>query len=246
MVAARRPGPAPHRCRAVSLLPAALLFLGTHLGLSSTPLRARMVAVLGERGFLAFYSVVAIGTLSYLIWLYNDLPRFEYLWTPSPELYLAAKLLMPLALVLAIGSFLVRNPTLVGAEGLLDAAPDRADDELARGVIRITRHPFQWGALIWAVAHMLANGDSHSVVFFSSFLLLAGLGTVLMDQRKAATLGDRWTAYADVTSNVPFAAILSGRNRLVGRELILPVILGLIAYAGLYYGHQWVGGVRLH
>ncbi|MEM8768562.1 MAG: NnrU family protein [Pseudomonadota bacterium] len=230
----------------MSLLPAAVLFLATHLGLSSTPLRGRLVVVLGERGFLAFYSLIAIGTLSYLIWLYNDLPRFEYLWTPSPELYLAAKLLMPLALILAVGSFLVKNPTMVGAERLLEAGPDGDGGEPARGVIRITRHPFQWGALIWAVAHMLANGDSHSVVFFSSFLLLSGLGTVLMDQRKAAALGGRWTAYAAVTSNLPFAAILAGRNRLVLRELILPVALGLLLYAGLYYGHQWVGGVRLY
>jgi uncharacterized membrane protein len=221
---------------------AALLFVGTHLGISSSALRARLVGSVGERGYLALYSLVAIATLSYLIWLYNGLPRYEYFWMPSPELYMVAKVLMPIALVLALGGFLVRNPTLVGAEGLL-AEGEGAD--LARGVTRITRHPFQWGVLIWAVSHVIANGDANSVVFFSAFGVLAALGTVAMDRKKAAALGEGWKAYAASTSNVPFAAIISGRNRLALGELWLPVLLGLIGYAALAWRHEWVSGVRI-
>ena len=147
----------------------------------------------------------------------------------------------PVALIFALGGFLVRNPTMVGGERFLD----EAGADPAQGVTRITRHPFQWGVLLWAIAHVLANGDSHSVVFFSTFGVLSGLGTVLMDRKKAAALGERWQRYAAVTSNVPFLAILKGRNRLVLRELVLPVLLGLGAYGALYWGHQWVSGVRL-
>ena len=64
---------------------AALLFVGTHLGISSTRLRARLVSAVGERGFLLLYSLIAIATLSYLIWLYNELPRYDYFWMPSPD-----------------------------------------------------------------------------------------------------------------------------------------------------------------
>jgi hypothetical protein len=35
------------------MLVASLLFLGTHLGISSTGLRGRLVGMLGERGYLA-------------------------------------------------------------------------------------------------------------------------------------------------------------------------------------------------
>ena len=221
---------------------AALLFVGTHLGISSSALRARLVGSVGERGYLALYSLIAIATLSYMIWLYNGLPRYDYCWMPSPELYMVARVLMPVALILALGGFLVKNPTMVGAEKLL---ADGQGADLARGVTRITRHPFQWGVLIWSVSHVIANGDSNSVVFFSAFGVLAGLGTVAMDRKRAAALGEDWKPYAEATSNLPFAAVLAGRNRLVLSELWLPVLLGLIGYAALAWGHEWVSGVRI-
>ena len=221
---------------------AALLFVGTHLGISSTGLRARLVTAVGERGYLVIYSLIAFATLSYLIWLYNELPRYDYFWMPSPELYMVARLVMPVALILALGGFLVKNPTMVGAENLLEQGQG---GDLARGVTRITRHPFQWGVLLWSASHVIANGDSNSVVFFSAFGVLAALGTVAMDRKKAAALGEAWADYAATTSNVPFVAILSGRNTLVPGELWLPVLLGLVGYAALAYGHEWVSGVRI-
>jgi uncharacterized membrane protein len=221
---------------------AGLLFLGTHFGLSSTSLRRTLVARLGERGFLAIFSLFALVTLSYLIWLYGELPRYDYFWLPSPELYLVPKIVMPIALILAVGGFMVPNPTNVGAEKLLTQP---AEGDIARGVTRITRHPFQWGVVLWASSHLIANGDSISVMFFATFLLLSGFGTVLMDRKKSATLGDDWISYRDQTSNLPFAAIFSGRNRLVVSELWLPVAVGLAVYVLLFWGHAWVAGVRI-
>ena len=48
-----------------------------------------------------------------------------------------------------------------------------------------------------------------------------------------------------MTSNVPFAAILSGRNKLVLKELLLPVVVGLLGYGVVFWGHEWVSGVRI-
>lgn len=226
----------------IDLLPAALLFVGTHLGISSTGMRQRLVTVLGERGYLVCYSLVALLTLGYLIWLYNNLPRYEYAWLPSPELHTFARLVMPFALFLAAGAFMVGNPTAVGGGALLGGSDPAS---LARGVTRITRHPFQWGVLLWATAHVVANGDYQSVVFFASFGVLAGIGTVLIDRKAAASGGDGWRGYAAVTSNVPFLAILSGRNRLALGELWLPALVALVLYAALTFGHPWVSGVRI-
>jgi uncharacterized membrane protein len=227
------------------MLIASLVFLGTHLGISSSRLRAQLVDVLGERGFQGVFSLIALAALGYLIWLYNELPRFEYLWMPSPTLYTIAKVLMPLSLVLAIGGFMVKNPTSVGMESLLDEGMDGAGEDLAKGVMRITRHPFQWGVVLWSAAHMLANGDRVSVLFFATFGILSSVGTVMIDRKMALRLGERWQPFAGTTSNVPFAAILSGRNRLVSGELWQPVLAGLVIYGLLFWGHQWVSGVRL-
>ena len=91
------------------MLLASVLFLGTHLGISSTALRDRLVAALGERGYLIVYSLVAFATLGYLIWMYGALPRYDYFWLPSPELYMVPKLVMPVASILLLGGFIGRE-----------------------------------------------------------------------------------------------------------------------------------------
>lgn len=220
---------------------AGALFLATHLGISSTPLRAWFVGRLGERGYLGFYSLLAFLTLGFMIWLYNNLPRHEYFWLPDPGLYHLTKFIMPVAMILLLGGFLVKNPTAVSMEGALAAEGAAAD--MARGVNRITRHPLQWSIVLWSVAHLAANGDQVSVAFFGTFLVLGLAGGALIDRKKAARLGPAWTPFAQATSNVPFAAILGGRNRLVPKELLLPVIVGLAGYALVYWAHPWLAGV---
>jgi uncharacterized membrane protein len=113
------------------------------------------------------------------------------------------------------------------------------------GFVRITRHPFQWSVVLWALVHILANGDSASIVFFGSFGLVSLLGGFLIDRKKARSMGADWLPFARATSNVPFAAILSGRNRLVWKELWQPALLGLVVYGAVHAGHKWVSGVSL-
>ncbi|MBH79512.1 MAG: hypothetical protein CMQ49_03250 [Gammaproteobacteria bacterium] len=226
------------------MLCAGVLFVGAHLGISSTGLRPTLVRKLGEKGYLGVYSLIALVTLWIHIWVYTEVPRQTYLWALDPNFYLLTKVLMPVALILAVGGFMVKNPTAVHMEATLADAAGR--DASVRGVNRITRHPFQWGVVIWALTHMLANGDAVSVVFFASFAVLSAAGTVLMDKKKARSIGADWSWFAQATSNVPFAAIVRGRNRLVAKELVAPVAAGLLVYAALYWGHQWVSGVPIY
>ena len=45
----------------LQMMIAGVLFLGTHLGVSSSGLRVRLVSVLGEKGYLGLYSLVVAG-----------------------------------------------------------------------------------------------------------------------------------------------------------------------------------------
>ena len=216
---------------------AALLWVGTHLGLSSSALRGKLVGITGAQGFLGLYSIVAAATLGYLIYVYTIVERYDYFWLPNPDLFWVSKLLMPIALILIVGGFMVKNPTMVGAT--LNAAEA---ESIAKGVTRITRHPFQWGVVLWAGSHMVANGDWVSWVFFGSFAIISLVGCVLMDIKKANTMGDAWQTYSKVTSNVPFAAIFSGRNHLQLKELVLPIVVGSAVYALVYYFHDAITG----
>src|SRR2546429_8678386 len=84
--------------------------------------------------------------------------------------------------------------------------------DIARGMVRVTRHPFLWGVALWSLVHLIMNGDQASVILSGSLLLLALGGTVAIDAKRRRKFGDAWTQFAQTTSSVPFAAILSGRN----------------------------------
>ena len=217
------------------LIAATVAFLATHY-VASTPLRAKLVNALGK-AYLGLYSLIAFATLGYMIWAYYRAPSVG-LWY-SPALRYVPLIVMPIAFILMVCGLLERNPTLVGQERLLET------DDAARGILRITRHPLMWGFALWAASHILARGDAASVIFFGGFLVLALSGTVLIDRRKAATLGDDWRRFAAVTSNLPFAAIAAGRNRLnLGEIGWWKVVAGLALYGALLWLHPVLFGAH--
>jgi uncharacterized membrane protein len=218
---------------------AGILFIGAHLGVSSTPLRASLVGSMGDRAYLGVYSLMAAVTLGFLIFAYNRASHADFLWIPTPGLRMVPFVLMPIAFTFMLGGFMTRNPTAVGQEGTVKQVGQGA------GLVRITRHPFQWSVVLWSIGHIVANGDVASLLFFGSLGTLSLWGTFLIDSKKARTMGTDWTAFAAHTSNVPFAAIIQGRNRLVAGELVGPIVAGLAVYAAAMWGHRWLAGVPL-
>lgn len=215
---------------------ATLAFLGTHF-VSSTPLRAALARALGERGYLGVYSLAAFATLGWMIWAYGRAPP-QPLWQ-VPGLRPLPALVMPFALVLIATAYSTRNPTAIGQAGALK------NSEPARGIIRVTRHPLMWGVILWGAAHVLVRGDLASLVFFGGFVVLAALGTVLIDARKARSLGAEWQRFAAVTSNIPFGAIAGGRNRFVFGEIGWKrIAAALAAYVVLLLAHPYLFGAR--
>jgi uncharacterized membrane protein len=217
---------------------ASVAFAASHLGLSSAPLRDRLVASLGEKGFQILYGLVALLTLGTLIAAYIQASHHVYLWPPSPGLRHLPLLVMPLAFLLIAGGVLIPNPSATGMTGALDRP------EPARGVLRITRHPVMWGVGLWAALHIVANGDLASLLFFGGFLLTAQGGAWHLDRRMAATEGARWQRFTAVTSFVPFAALLAGRQRWAWGELGRPVAWGLGVFVLLLFLHVHLFGVR--
>lgn len=218
------------------LLLACLAFLAAHF-VSSTPLRAKLLGTIGEKAYLGFYSVAAIAALVWMSLAYYRAPYITLWYVPG--LRYAPLVVMPLALTLIVCGLLTRNPTMVGQERLLEGG------EPARGILRVTRHPFMWGVALWAGAHVLARGDGAAAVFFGTFLVLALCGTALSDGRKAKALGERWRRFAAITSHVPFAAIATGRNIFKPEEIGWgKPVLGIALYIALVFLHPVVFGAR--
>jgi uncharacterized membrane protein len=213
---------------------ACAVFLALHV-LPSTPLRAALVARLGEGPYTALFSLATLAAIVWMAIAYRAAP-LEFLW---PGLRHLPSAVMPFSFILIACGVLTPNPTAVAAGRLL-ARPDPA-----RGIIRITRHPVMWGIMLWAGAHILARGEFKATIFFGTFLVLAAAGTRLQDARKARAHGEDWKRFAAITSNLPFLAIAQGRNRFAAGEFsLVQLAFALLAYGGFMVLHPWLIGVR--
>ncbi|HET6469750.1 MAG TPA: NnrU family protein [Geminicoccaceae bacterium] len=220
-----------------NLLVASLFLIGTHFGISSTQIRDQLVAAIGERAYLGLYSLVAIVALIWLVMAWRAAPWIQ-LWPSTPALRHVPILVMPPALLLVVCALSQPNPTAVGQ------APDADAARPAYGIVRVTRHPFMWGVGLWALAHMAANGDRASLLFFGTFAVLALAGTTLIDAKRSRRNEPGWGVFLQSTSNLPFAAILDRRQKLVPREIGLArVAAALGLYVLLVMLHPWLFGV---
>jgi uncharacterized membrane protein len=221
----------------LSLVIAGIAFCGSHILLSSTRLRGSLRDQLGERGFLAVYSLTSLAIFAWFVAAYSAAPTIV-LWPRQRWTALVPVSVMPFAAILLVAGYSTRNPTAVGME-----RSARADDP-APGILRVTRHPVLWAIGLWASSHVIANGDLGSLVFFGLLAALSLGGTVLIDRKKQLALGSNWSRLAQVTSNVPFAALVTGRTGLRWRDIgFLRITAGLLLYAVLYLAHPIITGL---
>lgn len=197
--------------------------------------RSSLAARLGEGGFRLLFSLLSALSLTAMIVTYLQAP-IVWLWATSPSLNAVAMLLMLPACVLLVASLRTSNPTLAGADMLLgDLLP-------TIGITRVTRHPMLWAFVLWAIAHMLANGDLATLLLCAAILLSAANGMLSIDRKKLRRFGPAYAEFKSKTSLLPFAAILSGRNELRLREIgWLSVVIALCLYGLAYWMHGRLG-----
>jgi uncharacterized membrane protein len=221
----------------IELVFAAAFLLVSHYGISSTPLRAALVQRIGERPYLAVYSLIALAAIFWLSRAYVHAPYIQ-LWPATLTGPLVPLVVLPFALILLVAGVSRPNPTSVGQGSTFD------DPDAVRGALRITRHPVMWAIALWALSHIVANRDLASLVFFGALAALALIGTRLLDAKYAARRGAAWRTFAQATSNLPFAAVLAGRQRFAPDEIGWTRIgLALVLYAVLLGLHPWLFGV---
>jgi uncharacterized membrane protein len=225
-----------------NLIAASAYFLLIHFGISGTRLRDTLVARLGEGPYRGAFALASLIGLAWMIYAYRYAPTV-HLWDQPLGLRSIAFVLVFFAFLLVVIGLATPSPTQVGMESKL---AERTD--IARGVVRITRHPFLWGVALWALVHLVMNGDLASLILFGSLLLLALGGTVAIDAKRRRRFGNGWALFAQITSNVPFAAILRGRNSLVTALSEIGVVrplVAVLAYALIFCFHGRLFGAPL-
>jgi uncharacterized membrane protein len=205
-----------------------LMFGGTHVIGSSRPIRTRLIRSIGIWGFKGLYSLVALATFVPLCFVYfSHKHAGPLLFVASSGHRMATHALMLVAIIVVLQSLVTPSPltTLAEMTGSFRAR--------ARGIQHVTRHPQNFGFAIFGFAHALSNPSVGDCLFFGGFVVYGILSAVHQDRRTLATGREEIRQFQSDTSFVPFAAILSGKQRLALAEynriaLVISVIVFIL------------------
>jgi uncharacterized membrane protein len=188
------------------LLAGLAVFVGTHALSIFRNLRERLISALGgEVAYKAVYAVVSAAGLALIIYGFGDYRAdgMTPLWAPPGFGRHAAMLLMLFAFILVVAAYV---PSHIRSR---------------------TKHPMITGVMLWAIAHLLANGDAGSVMLFGTFLAWGIVARISM--------GKRTKTIFSAPSLGPLAGI---RNDLV------VIVSGTLLYAAfLLWGHEYLIGI---
>lgn len=215
------------------LIAAALLFAVIHLLVSGTKLRDAITARIGENPYIACFALTSLGAVVGMCVAYNRVfstPQNIVLFDAGQGFRNFAILIVAPALLLALPGIMMMNPTSTGQ-----------GSAKIRGVLRITRHPFLVGAVLWSANHLIGSGTLASTILFGTFLTVAGLGTLAIDRKVRRKRPGDWKTVSAQTSIVPFAAIIAGRNTFVASEYFdWRFSIAFVYVAVILYFHSWL------
>jgi uncharacterized membrane protein len=140
------------------------LFLGAHVLTTRRDLRASLVARLGEGGYKVAYSVVALAGVALAAKGFSVYRATEWtdIWYPPKAMRHLTLLLMLPAVILVAAAYI-------------------------RGrIFAKLKHPMLAGVKLWALAHLLANGDLGSIILFGSVLAWAVYDRISLKHRTDA------------------------------------------------------------
>jgi uncharacterized membrane protein len=190
------------------------VFVGVHLVPMMPEWRAALVARLGEGGYKATFSVLALAGLIGAIVAYRFTSHVP-LWS-SPEPLRALTALLMLAAVLLFA----------GAKG-------------APWFRRVVRHPMLWAIALLGIAHLLVNGEPEGVILFGGLAAFGLAWQPLTDRRDAALDPVGWEEIRRTTSFWPFAKWHARSDPITLR----PLIIGAVVYVALVLLHPWLFGM---
>jgi uncharacterized membrane protein len=147
------------------LITGIILFLGLHLVRVVAPgFRQSMITSLGESGWKMGYSVVSILTLVLLIYGFGQARQVTgMLYNPPVWMAHIAIALMLIAVICLVASLLPAGHIAVK-----------------------TKHPMVLSVKIWALSHLLANGETSSVLLFGAFLAWGVILRISLKRRQRA------------------------------------------------------------
>jgi uncharacterized membrane protein len=184
---------------AILLLGVALL-LGSHTFVTFRAERAAAVARLGEGTYKALFALVSLIGLVLIVWGFAQYRATGWVnvWYPPPWTRHVTVALMWPAMILVVASY-------------------------SRGRIYARlKHPFLAGVKLWAVAHLISNGDLGSIILFGSVLAWSVYDRISLKRRSDAG-----------APNIPLGG---------ARNDVIAIVLGTLIYLAFGFLHPYIIG----
>jgi uncharacterized membrane protein len=200
-----------------------LMFGGSHIIGSSIPVRTFVIRRIGTLGFKIIYSLVALATFIPLCFTYFiNRHAGSLLYTSGYSIKLLAQFIMLAAIIVLLQGLVTANPMTTMAE--LTGRVARS----GHGIQRITRHPQNFAFALFGLAHLLANPYAGDWIFFGGFIVYGIVSAMHQDKRLLAKGSAQVKQFLADTSAIPFAAILTGKQRLKPGEYHPPALAAAI------------------
>jgi uncharacterized membrane protein len=203
----------------------------SHSVLSAPGIRPWLLGHLGRIPFYGLHSVISLTATAGFVWAYVRFGSGSMLYAPLPGARILALTVMPIALLLIVGRITTRT-----GDAHAPAAPE--------GIYRLCRHPGSVGLLLWTLVHLMNLAEDRNVIVFGTMAAICLAALVKNEAVRRAADKRGVPCYMETTSIIPFAAILTGRQRLVVSEIGWPRLgLAILLYGAILWGHPLVLGV---
>jgi uncharacterized membrane protein len=184
----------------IMLTAGVLLWIAVHLFPAAAPAARHSLAdKMGANPYRGVFTLLILASLLLIV--------FGWRSTIPETMYLPPEWGRHLAMLLVLIGFI-----------LFSASHGR------NNIQRVIRHPQLSGVFVWGIAHLLANGESRSIVLFGGFTLWALVSIMLINRRDGAR---------DKPPAVPF------------KKDVIAVVGGVVVYAVVLFSHRWIAGIPL-
>lgn len=189
-----------------------VLFFAIHLVPAAPDLRRGLAERFGEGPYKLVFSVLSLIGLTLIVLGYHKLQlnpgKNPVIWVPPAAMRHVAFGLMLLSMIALVAAYI--------------PSPIRT----------MLKHPMLAAIKLWALAHLLVNGDLGSIVLFGSFLAYAIFDRISVKHRDAlGPLGTRTAGTLNAVATVVAGVALYGFMAVIGHGLLIGVPLIQTSFA---------------
>lgn len=183
------------------LLLGLVLLLGAHTVVTFREQRAALMSRLGDGTYKALFALVSLIGVVLIVWGFAQYRATGWIavWSPPAwTRHVTVALIWP-AIILVVASY-------------------------SRGRIYARlKHPFLAGVKLWAVAHLISNGDLGSILLFGSVLAWAVYDRISLKRRSDPG-----------APNIPLGG---------ARNDVIAIVVGTLLYVAFGFLHPYIIGV---